>query len=57
MIVIEDDVEVGRPDVWRSEIRVKEDKALSKILKHMKNPKVRSEKAEEVLKKMRRWKK
>ena len=38
-IWIEDDVVVEKHDVWKSEIRVNEDKAVAKILKHFKNPK------------------
>jgi len=38
-IEIIDDIETKKHDVWKSEIRVSENKAIGKLLKHFKNPK------------------
>jgi len=48
--------EIGRPrqDIWPSEIRVKKNKALRKLVKHLQNPKARSEEAKKVLSRLRR---
>jgi len=54
MIDIVDEIDHPRPDVWPSEIRVKKNKALRKLVKHLQNPKARSEEAKKVLSRLRR---
>ncbi len=54
MIEIVDEIDRSRPDVWLSEVRVKQDKALKLLVKHLRNPKARSEEAKKTLAKLRR---
>ena len=54
MIDIVDEIDRPRPGVWPSEIRVKKNKALRKLVKHLRNPKARSEEAKKALAKLRR---
>ena len=54
MIEIIDEIDRPRQDIWPSEIRVKKNKALRKLVKHLRNPKARSEEAKKALAKLRR---
>ena len=56
-IEIIDDTETKKRDVWKSEIRVSEDKALGKLLVHFKNPKGVNERGKDVVDKRRQVRK
>jgi len=56
-IEIIDDTETKKRDVWKSEIRVSEDKAIGKLLVHFKNPKGVNERGKDVVNKSRQVRK
>jgi len=56
-IEIIDDTETKKHDIWKSEIRVSEDKALGKLLVHFKNPKGVNERGKDVVDKSRQVRK
>ena len=54
MIEIVDEIDRPKQDIWTSEIRVKKNKALRKLVKHFQSPRARSEEAKKTLAKLRR---
>ncbi|MCW3140574.1 MAG: hypothetical protein N2V72_00115 [Methanophagales archaeon] len=53
-IEIIDNTETEKHDIWKSEIRVGEDKAVGKLLKHFKNPKGANKRGKDVVERMRK---
>ena len=53
-IEIIDDTETKKHDIWKSEIRVSENKAVGKLLVHFKNPKGMNKRGKDITDKIRR---
>ena len=53
-ILIIDDIETTKHDIWKSEIRVSENKAIGKLLRHFKNPKGVNKRGKDVIDNIRR---
>ena len=53
-IEIIDDIETKKHDIWKSEIRVSENKAIGKLLRHFKNPKGVNKRGKDVIDKIKR---
>ena len=53
-IEIIDDIETTKHDIWKSEIRVSENKAIGKLLVHFKKPKGLNARGKDVVSNVRR---